>query len=67
MAEQLLLLQESGCVSGRPAELAASRESAITEFIGEDGAEFLARHAGELDVDGPGPGPGDPVAGGTPE
>jgi phospholipid/cholesterol/gamma-HCH transport system ATP-binding protein len=44
MAEQLLLLRDGGCISGSPAELAASRESAITEFIGEDGAEFLARH-----------------------
>ncbi|MBW2229209.1 MAG: ATP-binding cassette domain-containing protein [Deltaproteobacteria bacterium] len=44
MAEQLLLLQDRSVVSGAPAELAASRESAIAEFIGEDGAEFLARH-----------------------
>jgi phospholipid/cholesterol/gamma-HCH transport system ATP-binding protein len=44
MAEQLLLLQDGAVVSGAPADLAASRESAIAEFIGEDGAEFLARH-----------------------
>jgi phospholipid/cholesterol/gamma-HCH transport system ATP-binding protein len=44
MAEKLLLLQDHRCISGAPAQLAASRESAISEFIGEDGAEFLARH-----------------------
>jgi len=45
MADRLLLLQEGRCLAGRPAELAASRDSAIAEFIGEDGAEFLARLA----------------------
>lgn len=44
MAERLLLLQPQGeAVAGTPAELAASRDSAIAEFIGEDGAAFLAR------------------------
>ncbi len=52
MAHQLVLLQERGCVIGRPAELAASHDSSIADFIGEDGAEFLARHAGE-DLLGP--------------
>ena len=44
LADQLVLLQEGGCVSGSPLELAGSRDSAIAEFIGEDGAEFLAHH-----------------------
>jgi len=43
MADRLLLLQERGAVTGTPAELAASRDSAIADFIGEDGAAFLAR------------------------
>jgi len=43
MADRLLLLRNGRGVSGAPAELAASRESEIREFIGEDGSEFLAR------------------------
>lgn len=43
MATELVLLREGRCMSGPPAELAASRESAVAEFIGEDGAEFLAQ------------------------
>jgi phospholipid/cholesterol/gamma-HCH transport system ATP-binding protein len=52
LAEQLLLLQDGRATSGAPAELAASRESAISEFIGEDGAEFLARHLAASHEDG---------------
>lgn len=52
MAEQLLLLREGRCISGAPAQLAASRESAISEFIGEDGAEFLARSVQQTPGDG---------------
>jgi phospholipid/cholesterol/gamma-HCH transport system ATP-binding protein len=48
MADQLVLLQDQGCVSGSSAELAASRDSAVREFIGEDGAEFLARHLDDV-------------------
>lgn len=45
MAEQLILLQRQGlALIGTPAELAASRDTTIAEFIGEDGAAFLARH-----------------------
>ncbi len=44
MADQLFLLRDGGCIDGRPETLAASHDSAIAEFIGEDGAEFLARH-----------------------
>jgi phospholipid/cholesterol/gamma-HCH transport system ATP-binding protein len=44
MAEQLFLLKDGGCVSGTPAELAASHDSAIAEFVGRDGADFLALH-----------------------
>jgi phospholipid/cholesterol/gamma-HCH transport system ATP-binding protein len=43
MAEQLVLLQEGRAMIGTPAELAASRDSAIVDFIGEDGAAYLAR------------------------
>jgi len=43
LADQLVLLQEGRAVTGTPAELAASGESEISEFIGEDGATFLAR------------------------
>lgn len=46
MADRLVLLQDGRCIAGSPAELAASRDSAIAEFIGEDGAQFLARLAG---------------------
>lgn len=51
MADQLLLLQEGGCVSGSPRELAGSRDSAIADFIGEDGAEYLAHHIGTPEGD----------------
>ncbi len=44
MARRLYLLQDRRCVSGSPGELARSAAPAIAEFIGEDGAEFLARH-----------------------
>jgi len=50
MAERLLLLQQQGgAVIGTPAELAASRDSAIADFIGEDGAAFLARQRAAAD------------------
>jgi hypothetical protein len=43
MADRLLLLRDGRGVGGTPAALAASRESVIRQFIGEDGSEFLAR------------------------
>jgi ABC-type transporter Mla maintaining outer membrane lipid asymmetry ATPase subunit MlaF len=43
MAQQLVLLRDGRAITGAPAELAASRESAIADFIGEDGAAYLAR------------------------
>ncbi len=63
MADQLLLLQDGGCVSGTPASLAASHDSAIVDFIGEDGAEYLARHPQNGGAGAPGDGPAGP--GGT--
>jgi len=48
MASQIVLLKNHGCVVGTPAELASSRDSAISDFIGEDGAEYLSRHTGEI-------------------
>ena len=49
MAERLVLLQDGQALAGSPAELAASGDSSIAEFIGEDGAAYLARlhEAGE--------------------
>ena len=44
MADRIFLIRERGCLSGSPLELAGSSDSAIVEFIGEDGAEYLARH-----------------------
>ena len=44
MADQIFLIRDRGCLSGSPIELAGSQDSAILEFIGEDGAEYLARH-----------------------
>ena len=44
MADQVLLLQEGHSISGSPQELAASRDSAIVDFMGEDGAEYLSHH-----------------------
>lgn len=53
MADQLVLLRDGGAATGTPAELAASRDSAIAEFIGEDGAAYLARlHEEGLDAPG---------------
>lgn len=43
MAQQLVLLQDGHAVVGAPAELAMSSDSAIADFIGEDGAAYLAR------------------------
>jgi phospholipid/cholesterol/gamma-HCH transport system ATP-binding protein len=55
MAERLVLLQDGRAVIGTPAELAASSDSAIAEFIGEDGAAFLARrHEAEASREGGG-------------
>ena len=44
MADQIILMRNRTCVSGSPLELAGSTDSAILEFIGEDGAEYLAHH-----------------------
>jgi phospholipid/cholesterol/gamma-HCH transport system ATP-binding protein len=54
MARRIVLLQNHGCVVGSAAELASSSDSAISEFIGEDGAEYLSRHAAELGLEEPG-------------
>lgn len=53
MARRIVLLKHRGCVVGTPAELASSSDSEISGFIGEDGAEFLARHAAELGLPEP--------------
>lgn len=51
MAEQLILLQRQGmAVIGTPVELAASRDATVADFIGEDGAAFLARQRDPLGV-----------------
>ncbi len=47
MAHRILLLRNGGCVEGSPAELASSRDSAIREFLGKDGAEHLSRCGSE--------------------
>ncbi|MDE0885085.1 MAG: ATP-binding cassette domain-containing protein [Myxococcota bacterium] len=49
MAHRILLLRNLGCVDGSPAQLASSRDSAIREFLGQDGAEYLAHHGHELE------------------
>jgi len=56
MADQLLLLQDGHCVAGTPASLAASSSSAIVDFIGEDGAEYLALHGENGGLGGAGQG-----------
>jgi len=43
MPEQLVLLREGRAVVGTPADLAASADSEIADFLGEDGAVFLAQ------------------------
>ena len=43
MADQIILIRDRGCLCGSPLELAGSSDSTIVEFIGEDGAEYLAR------------------------
>lgn len=48
MAHRILLLRNGGCVEGSPAQLASSRDSAIREFLGKDGAEYLAHHGHEF-------------------
>lgn len=45
MADRIFLMRDRACLSGTPMELAQSRDSEIVEFIGEDGAEYLARYA----------------------
>ena len=48
MAHRILLLRNGGCVEGSPAELASSRDSAIREFLGKDGAEYLSHHGHDI-------------------
>ena len=43
MGDQLILLQNGGCVAGTPEDLAASEDEEIIEFLGEDGRAYLAR------------------------
>ena len=49
MAHRILLLRDFSCIDGSPAQLASSRDSAIREFLGQDGAEYLAHHGHELE------------------
>jgi phospholipid/cholesterol/gamma-HCH transport system ATP-binding protein len=44
LAHRIFLLRNGTCVEGAPAELAVSRDSAIREFLGKDGDEYLAHH-----------------------
>ena len=48
MAHRILLLRGGGCLEGSPGQLASSRDSAIREFLGKDGAEYLAHHGDEF-------------------
>lgn len=48
MAHRIILLRTGECIEGSPAELASSRDSAIREFLGKDGAEYLAHHGHEF-------------------
>ena len=43
MADQMLLLQDGGCIAGTPEELASSDDERVIEFLGEDGRAYLAR------------------------
>jgi phospholipid/cholesterol/gamma-HCH transport system ATP-binding protein len=44
MADRIVLLRSGGAVTGTPAALAGSADSEIREFMGEDGAAYLATH-----------------------
>lgn len=43
MANQMILLRDRRCVTGTPEELAASDDTDVKEFLGEDGRAYLAR------------------------
>jgi len=42
MADQMILLRDHGCVAGTPAALAGGGDEGVIEFLGEDGAAYLA-------------------------
>ena len=48
MAHRIMLLRGGNCIEGSPRQLATSRDSAIREFLGKDGAEYLAHHGDEF-------------------
>ncbi len=48
MAHRIILLRGGESIEGSPAQLASSRDSAIREFLGKDGAEYLAHHGHEV-------------------
>jgi len=50
LAHRIFLLRGNACVEGAPAELASSRDSAIREFLGKDGDEYLAHHQPEFEA-----------------
>ena len=51
LAHRIFLLRGNACVEGAPAELASSRDSAIREFLGKDGDEYLAHHQPEFEAE----------------
>jgi len=48
MAHRIMLLRGGRCIEGSPRQLATSPDSAIREFLGKDGAEYLAHHGEEF-------------------
>jgi len=58
MADHIVLLRDGGAVVGTPEALAASADSEIRDFMGEDGTAYLATHgvAGTRAVDAEGRG-----------
>jgi len=48
MADRLVLLREGRATGGTPRELAASEDSAIRDFMGADGAAYLASAAPDV-------------------
>lgn len=54
MSDQMILLRDMNCIAGTAEELVGSEDEGVIEFLGEDGAAYLARlhelqDAGPLD------------------
>ena len=43
MSDQMILLRDMNCVAGTAEELVGGQDEGVIEFLGEDGAAYLAR------------------------